>query len=879
MAARGGARLRDVTIMPVHMPTTRAGTAARAAVLALSCALAMLVAAPRVACAQGTSGAFADPLSAGELKMLLERRANVPSAAWPQVQAAHDAYLRRAEGFRDGDIERFQKKSRSPASGQPDPQSQYAQWQATMKEYGELLRKLDAIDDELFVEVAKALEGLPDSAEAVEAAKLARRRQALRMGFGRAMLSPSTMADVEHVAFDVPMPDAARAAAAKALEGYGTKQTPALRTYAERMQQLYLEYMKAQLEAAGAVVAAAAAGEADPQAGAISADARVAQAVWARLGPEVTRQRKQLLANNRAAMRAVREALAADPALQSRFADRWIVESYPAIPDSESTRVPQAGRRALRVRGLDDGARESVRQSLLSWRAADDALVEEWSAATDDFESMATPWSFDDAMYRGFNERVADLQRRRSELAAKALGAIDAAVGAELAPVVRGADYSRDGDVLEPERDDADGAPSGARPAADAGAQLEEFFLRAHRAGIAVWSAPIGDEDVARFAAAIGADEGQRAILESLAADHAAGWAARIDPIFAESRARLIQQVASLEATRQEIDVSDSIGAARVHRDALDAEFFDGLSAVVSGPDAARVAAALRLLRVIDGAARDDSAMLRMRSMAQLTGTRIDPLEGVWPAIAPDRRPELVALLEAQLPAARQSADAIVAAWRTMSDSVLRMRAAGAEMPAAERDALAAGASNAFNALAKGRDALRAAEDSLAEAALALLADDVRARIQLQRTRARHPEIFRDDPVQRAFDRALALEGIDDATRDSIAAALAEYIAARDTSDGALVRAVGARADYPVFDAQSPEAEARFAKQYEAWMLANENVERAKFVRRSGRERALVALSGILGPARAKAARVPDAAELAREEARLNDGLGADPDE
>ena len=861
--------------MRIQVLTLRAGTAARAAVLALSCALALLVAAPRMACAQGTSGAFADPISIGELKILLEQRAEVPSGAWPQIQAAHDAYLRRAEEFRNGDIEKFQKKSRA-GGAETDPAQQFAQWQALMREYAEMNRKFDAIDEALFADVAEALESSPQAAGAVEGAKLARRRHALRMGYGRAMMSSSVMADVEQVAFDLPVPDAARAGVRQALAGYGRKQTPLLREYGDRMQQMYLEFMKAQVAASQA---AAARGEAGGEDGAAPVGEGAGQEAWARLGPEITRQRRQLLANNRDASRAVREALAASPDVQQRFADQWVVASYPSIPDSESTGVPQAGRRALRVRGLDEAARASVRQAIADWRAADEAMVAEWSAVTEDFEATVTPWTFDDAAYRNFNERVGEFQRRRTERATQALSAIDAAVGADLVEVVRGSDYSRDGELLDPERAEASGAPAAASPGADQVARFGGIFARAQRKAVSGWSAAFGPEDVALIAAAIAADEGQRAILESLAADHAAGWAARVDPIFVESQRRIEQLLREQDFSKLNDEVPNSIDAARVHPDALDPEVLDGRAAVASEPDAGRAVASLRQLREIDGAARDEAARLMLMRMGEPVGVRIDPLVGVWPLIPAERRAELLALLEARIPAAKQAAVGLAEASRALKATESRMRAMTADMPEAEKEAVYSESIRVYAQVAKARDALRAADEAIAEGALALLADDLRARVRLQRIRARHPEYFRDDPVQRAFDRALALEGIDGALRNSITAALTEYLAARDASESALVQAVGARVDYPNYDPESPEAQEKFSKQYEAWMLGNEKVERALYVRRGGRERALVALSGILGPERTKAVRVPDAADLAREEARLRDGSDADSDE
>lgn len=859
------------------MLTLRAGAAARAAALALSCALALLVAAPRVACAQGTSGAFADPLSVGELKMLLEQRAEIPAGVWPQIQSAHDAYLRRAEEFRNGDIERFQKKSRSAMSGQGDMQAQIAQWQSMMRDYSDLARKSDGIDDELFAAVAKVLEASPEAAAAVEGAKLARRRQAMRTGFGRAMMSPSVMADVEQVAYDLSVPEPARAPLRQALAGYGAKQTPALREYGDRMQQMYLEFMKAQMGAMQAAGEAAAEGEA----AGMQLDQGASQAVWARLGPEVVRQRKQLLSNNRESARAAREALAGHPEVQQRFADQWIVASYPGIPDSESTGVPQAGRRALRLRSLDDAARASLKQALADWRTADDAILAEWSSATDDFEAATTAWTFDDAAFRAFNERVTEFQRRRSERATQALNAIDAAVGGEMSGIVRGTDFSRDGELMEPEREDASGAvaPAGASSAGDPKAKISEFFQRTQRTAVAAWSLPIGAEDAARIAAAMGADGGQRAIIESLASDHSEGWAARIAPIFAEAKVRMMQVTTPEEAAPLMKDLADSFDAARVQRDALDAQFFDGLAAVASGPDAARIVASLKQLREIDGAAHDDAAMMRMTHMVPPARVRIDPLEGVWALVPADKRAELAALVEARLPAAMQAAKELGSAALAVRAVEDRMRAMTPDMPEAEQAAVYAESGRAFSQSAKARESLRAAEGAIADAALALLADDARARIRLTRTRMQHPEYFRDDPVRRAYDRALALEGIDDAMRTSIAAALAEYLSARDASESALVLAVGERTDYPLFDAETPEAQARFAKQYEAWMLGNEKVERALYIRRGGRERALVTLSGILGPERTRLAGVPDAAELAREELRLRDESGADSGE
>jgi hypothetical protein len=869
--------------MGFHMLTLPVRVAARAAVLAFACALALAAAGPRVALAQGTSGAFVDPLSIGELKQLIEQRADVPADAWPRIQSAHDAYARRAAEFRNGDIERFQVKWRATMNMSVDPESQLAHWQSTMREFADLARRLDAIDDALFDDVATALESVPDAAAAVESAKFARRRQAMRSGFGRAMMSPSTSADLEQVAFDVPVPDAARAAVRQALSGYGRKQTPALREYCDRMQQMYQEVMKAQI-AAQRSAAASPPAEGDAESQAMEAGEAAQQEIWARMGPEISRQRKQLLANNRATSRAVHDALAAHPEWQQRFADRWIVESYPGIPDSESTGVPQAGRRALRLKALDDAARATVSQAVADWRKADNALVAEWSVATDDFEGATSPFGFDENGFRAFNERVGDFQRRRTERSTQALKAIEAVSGAEMASIVRGEDLSRDDELLAPERAEAGGgdAPPTAATAADEKVNVATELLRMQRRAVAKWSAALGPDDVARVAAALGVDAGQRSVIESLASDHSDGWTERINPIFAESAARLTQGAASGDATPLLQGIRTSIEAARTHRDALDAAFFDGLGAVAAGADAARVVAALRQLRQLDSGIRDDLALMFMMDGGAPTRARVDPLEGVWQAIAADRRAELLALLEANLAASQPLLEALRAAGREIPAAEAKMQQMTPDTPEAEREAFYRDSSLLLAGHAKSRAALRAADEALAAAALALLTDDARARVRLVRVRAQHPHHFRDDPVKGAFDRALALEGVDEATRTAITGALTEYLTSRDASDGALVAAVADQVDYPVYGedlADSAEAQQKFAKQYEAWMLGNEKVERALYVRRGGRERALVALSGILGPERTKAARVPDAASLAREEARRREGADAEDDE
>jgi hypothetical protein len=309
-----------------------------------------------------------------------------------------------------------------------------------------------------------------------------------------------------------------------------------------------------------------------------------------------------------------------------------------------------------------------------------------------------------------------------------------------------------------------------------------------------------------------------------------------------------------------------------MQRDALDAQFFDGLAAVTGGSGAERVAAALRQLRAADSAARDDASLRAMYGMGSQRGTHIDPLEGVWDAVAAERREELVALVESSVPAIAQATSALSAASRSLADVMTRAQAMKPDAPEAEQKAVQQQMTDAFQRREQARAALDAAEESLSVRALELLAEGVRARVQAKRMRAKHPEFFRDDPVQRAFDRALVMDGLDEPTRTAITAALTEYLSARDASEGVLVAALRERADYPMFEANSPEAEAQFAKRYEAWMLGNERVERALFARRGSRERALVTLSGILGADRTRAARVPDAAELAREEARLKDG-------
>lgn len=848
------------------------------------------------ALAQGTSGTFADPLSVGELKALIERRGPVPQGAWPSLQSAHERYVAQCAELREGDIERFQKSTRArEAAGRvPSP----SEMQSFLKDHAALARRLEALDQELFAAVAQAL---PDAAVTVEAARLQRQRDAMREGFGRMLQAGSSMADVERVAFDLELGDAMRERVGKALEGYGARQVAAMREMGERQQQLWVEAMKDIAESMKAAEAAAAAepgqgGDVVPatpttpaivEGGAAevpaAGDAQPApdpmaergKATWTRLGPPIIRQRKALIESNRTAAKAVREALAAEPALERRFWNAWRAAAHPGVRGGEDVTVPALARRALRIKGLDDAARDAIRQALAEWWAADDAIAAEWGAAIDEFECTQGPFSFDAAGFQEFSGRLQQFAQRQEERGALALATISVVIGEDRIPLMKGSDRSRDDELLEPEIPDAELAGmrgSGGERQPEPHVYVARLQDRMRRA----WSQPMGPEDVARIAAALRADDASRAVIESLAADHAADWRERIDPLFLAARpdspADLQDPAKSLERW------PGVIASAAAVRDEIDGKFFADLESLTSEPAHARGLAMMRTLRAADSAACDSMASMGASLGHTVEPVRVDPLRGAVAHGLPAQEIEAaLAAAEPLLPRLKEETDQLQAAVRRAAEIQRQMAAAG-PIDTPERQAvveqLGQESVRSYQAQALARAALGKAEDAMAGAVLAAIPESRRAAVRTERLRARHPAYFSVDPVQSAFDRAAALPGLDAAMRDSIAAAAAAYAKGRETADAGLLAALTARPMHPTFgDAEAPGAMERWQKEYAAWMLAEEKVAKAAFARRGVREQALVGLSAILGKDRAAAARLPDAARLARDEERRKSGM------
>ncbi|MFO0873362.1 MAG: Spy/CpxP family protein refolding chaperone [Phycisphaerales bacterium] len=148
-----------------------------AAVVAL--VLAASVAAP--ARAQGTSGAFPDPISSREMDRFA-KQLGLDEAARRELEPFHDAYRQSLRELREGAIAAYLKESGAIGMGLFGPQRSRAEVEAAVKRRSQILDQIEKAEKELFDRIQPGLQ--PTQAAMLPRVRAAAARERLRGLFG-----------------------------------------------------------------------------------------------------------------------------------------------------------------------------------------------------------------------------------------------------------------------------------------------------------------------------------------------------------------------------------------------------------------------------------------------------------------------------------------------------------------------------------------------------------------------------------------------------------------------------------------------------------------------------------------------------------------------
>ena len=201
----------------------------------------------------------------------------------------------------------------------------------------------------------------------------------------------------------------------------------------------------------------------------------------------------------------------------------YLAKAYPEL-SSDPLGVNVLFKRALRLKKLDDAAREQIRAAYLQWQAADDAFVEQSIKEID--ESRANHKIMDFTGSGDKAKKIGERMKQRKEIAAKALKSVSPLVGNPQLQVYfefadSGAEFT---DETEEAIADGDDASTGEESsginarAADAEDPLSEQETVITNRG------PMGESAIDLIATQLALDDSGKALLKTMHQDYMKKW-------------------------------------------------------------------------------------------------------------------------------------------------------------------------------------------------------------------------------------------------------------------------------------------------------------------------------------------------------------------
>lgn len=794
------------------MSNSRFRTSVMAVVMAAALALAWT---PR-STAQGTGGAFPDPISSAQLDRLADLL-GLDQASRSELGPLHEAYLQRMRELREGPIADWLKTHASSRQvlGSSRPREEIEQ---SVRARVQILGQIERAEREL---VDRLAVGLPPE----QSARLERVRQLAARERGRGLLGPfggGAIVELElrELVDKLELDDAVKAAVEAPLDDYERRLTKLIEGMAGRAVQQPLVMTDA-LAAAG-VGRRGAGGTSHEQADASAEEARAQFLETARVRSEVDAPQREARAAIAKLSRDTlsRLARALPPESAERLTDAFVRKAYSQVAMNDRPAGPVLASAAKIAEGSEGApaTAEAIGALRLDWRARYDAVNGEMMDIVDAGRSSGDLMGFLEVgeggeARRQREERLAALREKRQGINDSAVEQVKALLGPALAQRMgagQGAGERRIG-----------GIEAAGVMLLDGGGGMEVFEFDGGE-GIAVTiggeglpgvggagplSQPISDRELERLIESLGIDADIRAIVEVLHEDYAESFD-RLRGEIADELGRVVPSpgqraegpaggvampfIMPGPMDEKSIARQYAIFQRGIERLAeVDRNFFDTLDGLLAGSSAGgRVpdARSSRERAVLRQAGRGPGAMggIMLGGPSGGRESDIDLLEVTGTLDDAQRRsiePILVRYAEAALAAARQRYDTSIAAQKEIDLFHAKAMKVGKD---GNMEVSIDSNSDGFEAFQRSQRRIaevaaqaatinRAARDEV----LAVLPEDARLPFQRTYARAAWPGVYRDQiDVGRRIEAAMALATIDEARHARLAELLAEHIEA-----------------------------------------------------------------------------------------------------
>lgn len=405
-----GAEPRSATLAVVHRFLIKRN---RLASFVLILATAICFAAP--ARAQGTSGQVPDPMSAAELSQFMNLYVHPSKEQSVAIEGLHDGYRERFRLLRENEIEQFLTKTKAMQGGMPKKE----QVEEFTKSYERVNKQIAQVDDSFFDGVVTLMG--EERRISVQRARDARSRTRSNGGMLRGLMSQYPSVDLSAIALEMGLTPEELATIDPMLAIYEQNLTASIKDLGVASTRMMRD-MFDELEKAGFGEVSQEDMMKDPEKMKLMMETM--QSAMAKAGERMNAKSRKLSEFNNKTCQALAGQLTGDSKRKLRA--WYLAKAYPEL-SSDPSGANVLFKRALRLKTLDDAAREQIRAAYLQWQAADDAFVEQSIKEID--ESRANHKIMDFTGSGDNAKKIGERMKQRKEIATKALKSVSPLVG------------------------------------------------------------------------------------------------------------------------------------------------------------------------------------------------------------------------------------------------------------------------------------------------------------------------------------------------------------------------------------------------------------------------------------------------------------------
>ena len=453
-------------------------------------------------------------MSAVELSQLMNLYVHPTKEQGVAIEGLHDGYRERFRLLRENEIEHFLTKTKAMQGGMPKKE----QIEEFTKSYERVNKQIAEVDDSFFDGVVTLMG--EERRISVQRARDARSRTRSNGGMLRGLMSQYPSVDLSAIALEMGLTPEELATIDPMLAIYEQNLTASIKDLGVASTRMMRD-MFDELEKAGFGEVSQEDMMKDPEK--MKQMMETTQSAMAKAGERMKAKSRKLSEFNNKTCQALAGQLTGDA--KRKLRTLYLAKAYPEL-SSDPSGANVLFKRALRLKKLDDAAREQIRAAYLQWQAADDAFVEQSIKEID--ESRAShKWM--DFTGNGDNaKKMAERMKQRKEIATKALKSVSPLVGNphlqfmfENSNEIGGQEITDESlDIIEDGDDASTGEESSGINARAADAEDPSF----EQETVITNRGPMGESAIALIATQLALDDSGKALLKTMHQDYMKKW-------------------------------------------------------------------------------------------------------------------------------------------------------------------------------------------------------------------------------------------------------------------------------------------------------------------------------------------------------------------